>query len=54
MKKLIGTMCLGIFFTSCNTTIGVYRDVKEGYQWTARKVQESRQQDSYDSGSPVY
>lgn len=54
MKQLIGLLCISALLTSCNTTIGVGRDLKEGYQWSKAKIQESRQQDSYDQGPPVY
>lgn len=50
---------------SCNTTIGVGRDIKQGFIWSKNKVQEKRaqsqQQNSYQdqgyqdySGAPVY
>jgi predicted small secreted protein len=42
---------------SCNTAIGVGRDMREGYHWSKNKIQEKRQQrqmqqDHY--GAPVY
>ncbi len=43
---------------SCNTTIGVGRDIKQGFIWSKNKIQENRQQSqqpSYqDPGAPVY
>lgn len=57
---LAGGLC------SCNTTIGVGRDIKEGFVWSKRKIEEKRaanaanagggQQDTYQdsSGAPVY
>lgn len=43
---------------SCNTSIGVWRDTKAAYKWTARKIAESGDGGggSYDTdyGAPVY
>jgi predicted small secreted protein len=39
---------------SCNTFIGVGRDIKEGYQWSARKIQEGNQPPAEEYGAPVY
>lgn len=41
---------------SCNTTIGVWRDTKAGFNWTKQKIQGSGGgggQD-YEYGAPVY
>lgn len=44
--------------SSCNTTIGLGRDMKEGYNWSKNKIQENRaqgqQQGGYNDGAPVY
>lgn len=41
---------------SCNTSIGLWRDTKLGYQWTKQKIQNSgsggQQETQY--GAPVY
>jgi predicted small secreted protein len=43
MKYML-LLLLPIFLgTSCNTMIGLGRDTKEGYHWSKRKIQESRQ-----------
>ncbi|MFU8894142.1 MAG: hypothetical protein ACNA8L_10990 [Luteolibacter sp.] len=42
MKKLCVFMLTAIVLSSCNTTIGVGRDVREGYHWTKGKIDESR------------
>lgn len=55
-------LCLAILtagLCSCNTTIGVGRDIKQGFIWSKNKIQEKRQQsqqNSYqdDSGATVY
>ncbi|MES2996276.1 MAG: hypothetical protein V4733_05635 [Verrucomicrobiota bacterium] len=38
MKLILGAAAL-FGLASCNTTIGIYRDVKVGVKWTANKVQ---------------
>jgi predicted small secreted protein len=55
--KFLCSIVLLFGVISCNTAIGVGRDVREGYQWSKTKVQEKRQkrqmqQDPY--GVPVY
>lgn len=60
MKYLLAAaMC--IFLSSCNTAIGVYRDVKAGVVWTAGKIKGAGASSGggYDSGSadggaPIY
>lgn len=55
--KFFCLACLAMTLGSCNTFIGVGRDMREGYHWSKRKVQESRQgsaQGQYDSYGPVY
>ncbi len=53
--------CLAILLlSSCNTAIGLWRDGKEGFQWSKQKIQESQSGDSageyedYNDGAPVY
>jgi hypothetical protein len=57
--KLICLALVTLGVCSCNTTIGIGRDIKEGFIWSKNKIQENRQQrqqDSYQdhSGAPVY
>ena len=45
--------------SSCNTTIGIGRDIRDGYHWSKRKIEESRnsgESGGYDDsyGAPVY
>lgn len=55
-------LCVAILtagLCSCNTTIGVGRDIKEGFIWSKNKIQEKRQQSQQggyqdSSGAPVY
>lgn len=54
----LALLTLGLF-SSCNTTIGVGRDIKKGFIWSKNKIQEKRQQSQQDtyqdsSGAPVY
>jgi len=40
---------------SCNTTIGMCRDVKRGYEWSKEKIQGTPADSGGDPyGSPVY
>lgn len=39
---------------SCNTSIGLYRDTKEGFNWTKNKIQGTGGSGGYDDGAPVY
>ena len=59
--KIACVLLLALGLSSCNTTIGVGRDIKQGYVWSKNKIQEKRAasqgggntyQDS--SGAPVY
>ncbi|MBK1883209.1 hypothetical protein JIN85_12350 [Luteolibacter pohnpeiensis] len=52
MKLLIVLVAFACL-TSCNTTIGVGRDIKQGYNWTKSKIQGSGQSDQ-QYGAPVY
>ena len=57
MKKLCLLLIAAMALMSCNTTIGVGRDIRDGFQWTKNKIQESGNQsdDSYDDVyAPVY
>jgi len=47
---LVGVLSL----ESCNTMIGMGRDVKEGYQWTAEKVRGDGASSENDYGAPIY
>lgn len=63
MKFLAACIALAAL-SSCNTTIGVGRDIAEGFRWGNRKIQEKRaasqqapaDQGGYEdySGAPVY
>ena len=57
--KIVCVLLLALGLSSCNTTIGVGRDIKKGFVWSKNKIQEKRQssggggsQDEY--GAPVY
>ena len=57
--KIACILFLALGLSSCNTTIGVGRDIKQGFVWSKNKIQEKRQnsggggsQDEY--GAPVY
>jgi predicted small secreted protein len=55
MKYLIAAASIALLLNSCNTTIGLYRDTKQGFLWTKDKIQGARQSSSgYDEGAPVY
>jgi predicted small secreted protein len=47
---LVGALGLG----GCNTMIGMGRDVKEGYQWTADKIRGNGDSSATDYGAPIY
>jgi hypothetical protein len=56
-------LLLAAALISCNTTIGVGRDIKEGFIWSKNKIQEKRAQSQQqgqgggyydDGGAPVY
>jgi len=55
MKKLI-LLCAVFALVSCNTSIGVWRDTKAGFNWTKDKIQNSGSggQQEYEYGAPVY
>lgn len=58
--KIACFLFLALGLSSCNTTIGVGRDIKQGFIWSKNKIQEKSQgggggggsQDEY--GAPVY
>lgn len=57
--KLLILLTVSFSLVSCNTSIGVWRDTKAAYNWTANKISESRNGGSgggYDTeyGAPVY
>lgn len=43
MKRICLLLVAGIALSSCNTTIGLGRDMREGYDWTRDKFQQSGQ-----------
>ena len=48
-------LVLAFALQSCNTMIGMGRDIKYGYHWTQEKVQGSGSNGSSDPyGAPVY
>jgi predicted small secreted protein len=42
MKRICLLLLVGMALSSCNTTIGLGRDMREGYDWTRGKFQEAR------------
>lgn len=57
--KLLTLLAIAFSLVSCNTSIGVWRDTKAAYNWTANKISESRNGgggEGYDTeyGAPVY
>lgn len=57
--KLLTLLAVAFSLVSCNTSIGVWRDTKAAYNWTANKISESRNGgggEAYDTeyGAPVY
>ena len=52
--KMLAACVACLLTVSCNTTIGIGRDLKEGYHWTKGKIQNSQggSQDPY--GAPIY
>ncbi len=60
--KIACVLLLALGLCSCNTTIGVGRDIKQGFVWSKNKIQEKRAAsqsgggDEYQdsSGAPVY
>jgi predicted small secreted protein len=56
MRFLIITLA-ACTLVSCNTSIGIFRDTKQGYEWTKSKIQGQGGggNDSYgDANAPVY
>ncbi len=52
--KFVASMTAVLFLVSCNTTIGVWRDTKAGFNWTKNKIQNSGGEQEYEYGAPVY
>lgn len=60
--KLLVLCAAVLVLNSCNTAIGVGRDVKIGYDWTKGKIQgepsgsggENYDDQGFDYGAPVY
>lgn len=42
MKRICLLLLVGMALSSCNTTIGLGRDMREGYEWTRGKFQDAR------------
>jgi hypothetical protein len=40
--------------SSCNTSIGVYRDARQAYSWTKEKIQGTGGGGDSSGGAPVY
>lgn len=56
MKTLL-VIVAALTLNSCNTSIGIWRDTKAGYQWTKAKIQgagSGGDGQSDPSGAPVY
>ncbi|MFD2256687.1 hypothetical protein ACFSSA_08365 [Luteolibacter algae] len=55
--KLVLILITSCTLISCNTTIGLWRDTKDGYHWTKNKIQNSGSNSGgqeYEYGAPVY
>lgn len=55
--KIFILLVTAFTLVSCNTTIGLYRDTKQGFLWTKDKINNARNSSgsqSYDQGAPVY
>jgi len=54
--KLLISFAAVIALTSCNTSIGVWRDTKAGFNWTKQKIQGTGGGggQEYEYGAPVY
>lgn len=57
MKYLILSISV-LAMVSCNTSIGVWRDTKVGYNWTKERIQgagsASSDEMEYEYGAPIY
>jgi predicted small secreted protein len=55
MKALLLLITV-LSMVSCNTSIGLWRDTKAGYNWSKAKIQNSGSggQQDYEYGAPVY
>jgi predicted small secreted protein len=55
MKYFMISAAIALLLNSCNTSIGLYRDTKQGFIWTKNKIQGASQPSGdYDQGAPVY
>ena len=57
--KLLLFLLVTMPLVSCNTTIGVWRDTKAGFTWTADKIRGTGGgggggETEYEYGAPVY
>ncbi len=59
MKYALGLFAI-VVLNSCNTSIGLYRDSVQAYQWTKQKIQQSNgdgaggQSTGDEYGAPIY
>ncbi|QTN34018.1 hypothetical protein HZ994_17405 [Akkermansiaceae bacterium] len=53
--KILFAITAAFTLVSCNTSIGIWRDTKAGFNWTKERIQGSGGggQD-YEYGAPVY
>ncbi len=54
MKYLLACTAISFLLNSCNTTIGLYRDTKQGFIWTKDKIQGASQSSDSADDAPVY
>jgi predicted small secreted protein len=54
MKYLLVGTAISFLLNSCNTTIGLYRDTKQGFIWTKNKIQGASQSPESTDDAPVY
>ena len=54
--KILVSLAVVFCLTSCNTSIGLWRDTKAGFIWAKQKIQESNNggSEEYEYGAPVY
>ncbi len=54
MKNACALVIVLMGLASCNTTIGLGRDVRDGFNWTKEKIQQSGGGGHGDAHAPVY
>lgn len=52
--KIFAVIVTALMLNSCNTCIGLFRDTKQGYNWTRDKIQGTGSSQGDASGAPVY